>query len=98
MRPALLLTPTLSSVAAQPVVEKGALALRSIPGGHYQFRGVAGERIAENGEGWLLSAPVTNVTVSANGLSFACGGEPGFPLLGCQAGREGGHLVRGSHR
>ena len=60
MRPVLLLILTLSSVAAQPVVEKGALALRSIPGGHYQFSGVAGERIAANVDGWLLSAPITN--------------------------------------
>ena len=60
MRLVLLPLLTLSPLTAQPVVEKGALALQPIPGAHYQFGGVAGERIAANVDGWLLSAPITN--------------------------------------
>jgi DUF1680 family protein len=49
-----------SAVSAAPVVEKGALALQSMPAARFQFGGVAGERIAANIDGWLLAAPRTN--------------------------------------
>ncbi len=49
-----------SPVTAAPVIEKGALALQSLPEARFQFSGVAGERIAANIDGWLLTAPHTN--------------------------------------
>jgi uncharacterized protein len=59
MRPPLLLLTASVSFAA-PIVEKGALALRSLPQAQFHFGGVAGERIKANIDGWLLTAPRTN--------------------------------------
>ncbi|MES2709034.1 MAG: beta-L-arabinofuranosidase domain-containing protein [Verrucomicrobiota bacterium] len=51
---------TASSAFSAPAVEKGALVLKPVPEGRFQFGGVAGDRMRANVEGWLLAAPVTN--------------------------------------
>jgi hypothetical protein len=50
-------TPTL---AVEPVLEKGAVALQSLPDSRWHFGGVVAQRLEANIDQWLLHAPEAN--------------------------------------
>jgi uncharacterized protein len=48
------------NVAAEPISERGPLAVESLSGAHFKFSGFIGNRIDANLENWLLRAPQAN--------------------------------------
>ncbi len=60
MRACFLLLFTLAAGAAEPLPDKGALPLQSLPAARFHFDGVVGARIDANIDAWLLRAPEAN--------------------------------------